>query len=516
MSPWPVALPGPRQRGPSLPRSGCPQPRPSVVSPARENGAEKGNPEPTGTGTQSHRDPSCSPATLAPSRGVHGPWDPCRSRSTGIHSTPGTGTGTSPGAPGCTAPPGAGTGPGGTRIRSTRYTGPPGVQNGPPPPPPGAAQGVVPRYRCLPSPLTPCTPEQGPTPTTGPAPGPDPDPPPPTSVLRREPAPAAHSRPGFPAAAALPPPVPVQRGPGAGSGGDGGFIPARPGRAIVGRRRRPGSAFPPRPGRSRGRRRPRCAAPPAPAPGREYRRAGTVRGRGGEPGAPGDPWKRRHRNTGHPGRGSTGQPRGYRAPHGEGPPWGTQQPLERDPPPPHPPGAWAPSGEATGVPGTEPCRGPRPWPSPCTPRAGQGLGFTWGHTVPAQPDPHGDNARHPGRRVWQHGAGGRQQRGLGVMEAARPGGRPLETGEVGGRTVVNNPVPHRGPCTAAPWVGALGATGRPRSKLCHLLPPNATRAAKITGVPVFTTLFGHREGLWDVFHVPTKAPSQPSPTRWAA
>lgn len=319
MSPWPVALPGPRQRGPSLPRSGCPQPRPSVVSPARENGAEKGNPEPTGTGTQSHRDPSCSPATLAPSRGVHGPWDPCRSRSTGIHSTPGTGTGTSPGAPGCTAPPGAGTGPGGTRIRSTRYTGPPGVQNGPPPPPPGAAQGVVPRYRCLPSPLTPCTPEQGPTPTTGPAPGPDPDPPPPTSVLRREPAPAAHSRPGFPAAAALPPPVPVQRGPGAGSGGDGGFIPARPGRAIVGRRRRPGSAFPPRPGRSRGRRRPRCAAPPAPAPGREYRRAGTVRGRGGNRG---------HRGT--PGRGGTGIP-GIPGEGAPGSPGGIGHPTERDP-----------------------------------------------------------------------------------------------------------------------------------------------------------------------------------------
>lgn len=318
MSPWPVALPGPRQRGPSLPRSGCPQPRPSVVSPARENGAEKGNPEPTGTGTQSHRDPSCSPATLAPSRGVHGPWDPCRSRSTGIHSTPGTGTGTSPGAPGCTAPPGAGTGPGGTRIRSTRYTGPPGVQNGPPPPPPaphrasspgtGASPHRSPRARRNRGRPRPPAPLRARTRT-----------PPPTSVLRREPAPAAHSRPGFPAAAALPPPVPVQRGPGAGSGGDGGFIPARPGRAIVGRRRRPGSAFPPRPGRSRGRRRPRCAAPPAPAPGREYRRAGTVRGRGGNRG---------HRGT--PGRGGTGIP-GIPGEGAPGSPGGIGHPTERDP-----------------------------------------------------------------------------------------------------------------------------------------------------------------------------------------
>lgn len=161
----------------------------------------------------------------------------------------------------------------------------------PPPPPLQGGAGASPR----------CSP-RGRSVRAGTRPGPgNRDP----RTEKREPgaenrAPRTHS-PQLPAA----PPGSVPRSPGAGPGGVPGCIPARPGRAIVGRRRRHSSAFPPRPGRSRGRRRrrPRCAAPPAPAP---QPPAGRNRGTGHEPGstAPGSPSP----PPGHRAPGGTGNP----------------------------------------------------------------------------------------------------------------------------------------------------------------------------------------------------------------
>ncbi|XP_053860578.1 collagen alpha-5(IV) chain-like [Vidua macroura] len=161
--------------------------------------------------------------------------------------------------------------------------------------------------------------------------------------------PGPYSRPGLPVA----PPVSAQSGPGAGPGDGGVSIPARPGRAIVGRRRRR-LRLPAAAGEELGwsRRLPRCAAPPAPAPGN--RRWG--------------PREPRHRHTGnHPGRGSTGNPPAAPGAAGgtgqstEGSPQGIPHPLEGQP------GAPGPLREPPGAAGAEPSRDPRPWPPPPRP-----------------------------------------------------------------------------------------------------------------------------------------------------
>lgn len=185
-----------------------------------------------------------------------------------------------------------------------------------------------------------------------------------------------YSPPGLPAA----PPVSVQSGPGAGPGGGGVSIPARPGRAIVGRRRRrlrlPAAAGE-EPGWSH--RLPRCAAPPAPAPGN--RRWG--------------PRERRHRHTGnHPGRGSTGNPprgtgtgRRDRAEH-RGIPTGHPAPSGGAPRSPETPSG-SPQGRQRRSRALTPGRGLHP-----PPLEGEvwGFGVHTGPRVPGSPGPHGTAA----------------------------------------------------------------------------------------------------------------------------
>lgn len=330
VSPQPTALPAP------LPRWSCRSPvRPRCHLRGRMGlsrgmelgpGAPPTPPAPRATGTP------------PPLPGVR--RDQHRPRGTGTPSTPGTGPGMC--STRCTRPPGAEGPP--QRwpwYRTLRFPGAPRAAR-----PVRAGTGAGREHR-----------PRAPAPSTGPEHRPRPP--------RRAPAPAPRAlTPGLPAA----PPVRAQRGPGAGPGG-GGSIPARPGRAIVGRRRRPSSAFPPRPGRSRRRRRPRCAAPPA--PGAEHRGAG--------PGGPRQHRERWHRDTqphvvpstsGVQGTPRRGTHLGHPEPFGE-----------------EPRGAWGHFGDTPGAPGTELCCPPTPGPPPCTPQAEQGLGLMWGHTVPAHPHP---------------------------------------------------------------------------------------------------------------------------------
>lgn len=192
-----------------------------------------------------------------------------------MHSTPWTGTTTSPGPPGCAArlglapapasghreAPRTGTGsrgcaeplaPGSAPAPGHRgCAAPPGLPGNAAPPGPTpvpAARNAQPR----------CT--EPPSVQTGPPQRRTPPVPPRSRRVPELNPPVPYSRPGFPAA----PPLPVQSGPGVAPGGGGAVsIPARPGRAIVGRRRRRLlllSAAGEEPGRSR--RLPRCRSDP--------------------------------------------------------------------------------------------------------------------------------------------------------------------------------------------------------------------------------------------------------------